>query len=67
MPDKDGNVLPPIADETFDGEKQSVKLDFPKCKHNMEYVKSNEIRCTKCGVGYTDTAENIKRLYELLK
>ena len=67
MPDKDGNLLPPLPDEVFDGEKQSVELKDIKCKHAFNYVSPTEIRCIKCGVGYTGTSKEINDLYNLFK
>lgn len=64
MPDKDGNLLPPI--ETFDGAKESKELKFEKCKHSMNFINPSEIRCIKCGVGYTGTPREISELYDLL-
>lgn len=66
MPDINGEPLPPLPDEVFDGEKDSKELKFTHCQHKMKYISANEIICEKCGVGYNDTAENIKRLFDLL-
>jgi len=63
MPDKDGNLLPPI--EEFDGDKQSVELKDVRCKHAFNYVNPAEIRCVKCGMGYTGTSREIDELYRL--
>jgi len=65
MPDKDGNLLPPIEEETFDGDKQKVELKEIRCKHNMNFISPSEIRCVKCGVGYTGTPKDVASLYEL--
>lgn len=65
MPDKDGNILPPIVEESFDGFKESKELKFEKCKHAMNFVNPTEIRCIKCGVGYTGTSREIDELYRL--
>jgi hypothetical protein len=63
MPDKDGELLPPI--EEFDGDKQSVELKMDKCNHKMKFISPTDIRCTKCGVGFTGTAREIKEVYDL--
>ena len=59
MPLKNGSPLPPIEDSQFDGEKQSVELKFPKCKHDFIFITPSDVRCKKCGVGYTDTPRNL--------
>lgn len=64
MPDKDGNLLPPIVD--FDGAKESKELKFERCKHRMNFISPTEIRCIKCGAGYFGTSKEISELYELL-
>ena len=64
MPDKDGNLLPPI--DNFDGDKQSTKLEFQKCKHTMNFISPSEIKCIKCGVGYTGNTRDIFKLKKLL-
>lgn len=66
MPDKDGNLLPPIPDECFDGDKQSVELKFEKCKHAMNFVSPTEIKCIKCGVAYGGTPREIMEIKNLL-
>lgn len=43
--------LPPIKDESFDGEKESTEIKFVKHDHELYAVSANEVRC-KCGVGY---------------
>lgn len=48
---KDGN-LPPMSPEWFDGEKESTKLKFPKCKHKLQLVSAIEAKCTLCGSGW---------------
>lgn len=67
MPDINGEPLPPLPNDVFDGEKESVEIAMPKCKHKMKFINANEIVCEKCGIGYKDTAENIRRLFDLLK
>lgn len=44
--------LPPLPEEAFDGEKHSVTLEFPKCKHELILIKSQEVKCKKCGAGW---------------
>jgi len=63
MPDKDGSLLPPIDD--FDGDTQKVELKDNKCNHSFNYINPTEIRCVKCGVGYTGTSREISDLYSL--
>lgn len=47
------NKLPPIADETFDGDKQSVELVENRCEHKETRVTSStELKC-KCGAVWT--------------
>lgn len=65
MPDKDGNTLPPLPDEVFDGAKESKQLEFTKCKHNMNFISPTEIRCTKCSIGYTGTSREVNDLKKL--
>lgn len=65
MPDRDGNSLPPLQDEVFDGEKYSVKVKTKKCPHEPELIDATHIRCKKCGVGWE--GPQIGRLYEAFK
>lgn len=53
MPDKDGKALPPLPKEALDGLNIETKLEFVKCKHELEIVSSTHVRCKKCSVGYT--------------
>lgn len=53
MPDKDGQVLPPLPKESLDGVSERTELVFTKCKHELEVVTSTHVRCKKCGVGWT--------------
>lgn len=67
MPDINGELLPPIVDESFDGSKESKEIVFTKCKHAFNFISPTEIRCIKCGVGYTGTSREmaeIKSLFE---
>lgn len=52
MPDKDGKALPPLPKEALDGVSEEVKLEFTKCKHELEIVSSTEVRCKKCSAGW---------------
>lgn len=52
MPDKDGKALPPLPKEALDGVREEVKLEFTKCKHELEIVSSTEVRCKKCSCGW---------------
>jgi len=62
MPDKDGNVLPPLPDDSFDGEKCSVEIKKEKCAQIPELVDNTHIRCKRCGAGWS--GPQIERLYE---
>jgi hypothetical protein len=67
MPDINGNLLPPIPDEAFDGAKESKEIIFTKCQHALNFISPTELRCLKCGVGYTGTSREmseIKKLFE---
>lgn len=67
MPDKDGNILPPLLDEVFDGEKEKTEVNFNKCSHkDIKLISPTELRCS-CGVGYTGTSKDINNLFNLLK
>lgn len=65
MPDKDGELLPPLPNEVFDGDKQTTELKMDKCNHKMKFISPTDIRCTKCGVGFTGTAREIKEVFDL--
>lgn len=57
------NKLPPIPEETFDGEKYSIELKTTKCSHKqMKLINPREIRCS-CGIGYTGM--NVQELLKL--
>ena len=59
------NKLPPIPEESFDGEKESVDIKSTKCTHkNVEVFQGNKLLC-KCGAGWE--GHNIYTLYKLLK
>ena len=63
----DEEKLPPIEDETFDGERESITLK-PRtiCSHkDVNYVRDRqELQC-KCGAGWK--GRNLDKLYKLLK
>lgn len=65
MPDSQGNQLPPLPNEAFDGDKQQVKIENVKCNHKFNYITPREIRCIKCGLGYTDTPDKISEIKKL--
>ena len=44
--------LPPIAEETFDGDKESTEINFVKCNHKLELISGTEAKCIKCSAGY---------------
>lgn len=61
--------LPPL-DLTEDKEKyeafeEKTTINFVKCKHDPEIISGNEIKCRKCGNGWT--GDNILQLYRLLQ
>lgn len=43
--------LPPIPEDSFDGEKESTEIVFTKCEHEYEIISANEIKCKKCHAG----------------
>lgn len=45
--------LPPLPDEAFDGERESVKIEFVTCKHELTAVSSTMARCTHCTACWT--------------
>lgn len=49
-PDENKSHLPPLADEVFDGEKESHEIHFVKCQHDLYAVSANEVRCRRCSV-----------------
>lgn len=57
--------LPPIAEETLDGEKEKTELSFKKCHHKLKLISSTEVKCIKCGSGWT--GPNAYLLYESSK
>ena len=59
MPSK----LPPIPQESFDGDKQSSEIKFNKCDHKKVKFENGVLRCP-CGVGYA--GPNLYELYKLL-
>lgn len=57
MPDKDGNLLPPLppsSDPFWDGEKYSQEIKSSDHKCHFIKVSPTEIRC-QCGKGYAGT------------
>lgn len=56
--------LPPIEEETFDGEKHKVEIIDKRCQHVLELVGSIEAKCSKCGAGWT--GNNIRELVRLI-
>lgn len=50
LPDDQSKKLPPLPDEAFDGDKESVKLEFKKCNHDFYLRSSRELRCKHCTI-----------------
>ena len=61
MPSK--TPLPPISDESFDGEHQSTTVVFNKCTHSKVYFQDGVLKCP-CGAGWQGPGLN--ELYKLL-
>lgn len=57
--------LPPIAEESFDGEKKKTELEFRKCQHKLKLISSTEVKCIKCGAGWQ--GPNAQLLYQASK
>jgi hypothetical protein len=57
--------LPPISEESFDGEHQSTTIpkDLPKCTHAKVSFINGELRCP-CGSAWSGA--NLHELYTLL-
>jgi hypothetical protein len=56
--------LPPIADDTFDGDKQKTEIKFERCPHKEVAFNNGELRCI-CGNSWA--GPNLHELYKLLK
>jgi hypothetical protein len=59
MPSK----LPPIVEESFDGEKQTKEVKFERCNHAKVSFVNGELRCP-CGDAWT--GPDLHKLYTLL-
>ena len=59
----DKPTLPPIQDESFDGDKQKTEVKFDRCPHKKVSFMNGELRCS-CGVAWTGS--NLHELYKLL-
>ena len=57
--------LPPIQEESFDGEKEKTEVKFNKCRHKFKLISSTQIECEKCRCGFT--GPNVHLLYEASK
>ena len=55
----------PIPEESFDGVKHSVTLEFSKCKHDLYISKPSEVRCKKCGAGWS--GQGVEKLLQTSK
>jgi len=65
VPDKDGQLLPPLPNDVYDGEKYSVKVKEIKCQHEPILIDSVTLKCSKCGNGWF--GPNVSRLYEAMR
>lgn len=45
----------------LDGEHEEVTLNMKPCKHDLFTISSTEVRCKKCGAGWTGSG-----VYKLL-
>lgn len=58
------NKLPPIPEESFDGEKYKAELVENRCPHkDVKIISGSELRC-KCGAGWH--GQGVVTLYNLL-
>jgi hypothetical protein len=70
MPDSNGQPLPPLPEEAFDGHKEEAAIHktepLPKtCNHkDVQIISGTEIRCG-CGAGWTGAS--IMMIYNALK
>lgn len=64
MPDSQGNTLPPLPDNVFDGEKYSTEVKQEACKHNL-ILDGEKLSCKKCRVGWS--GRGVERLYQSWK
>ena len=57
--------LPPLPNDVFDGEHQSVTIpkDLPKCTHSKVSFVNGELRCP-CGSSWS--GPNLDALYKIL-
>ena len=56
--------LPPLPDESYDGDKQSTNVEFKRCTHSKVEFKNAELRCP-CGASWVGT--NLHDLYTHFK
>ena len=50
--------LPPLSHVDKDlkmGFSEKVEINHTKCDHDPQVISGNEIRCSKCGAGWTGT------------
>lgn len=61
--------LPPLDlkedNEKYEAFNEKVEIKFNKCKHDPHIVSGNELKCNKCGAGWT--GDHISTLYKLLQ
>jgi len=57
--------LPPLPDEAFDGEKETVEIKHTTCEHKDVELKDNTLTCKKCHAGWQ--GHDVATLYEILK
>lgn len=55
--------LPPIPEESFDGDKQKTEVHFTRCKHEKVSFVNGELRCP-CGSAWS--GPDIHKLYTAL-
>lgn len=65
MEENTQSKLPPIPDDSFDGERQSVVLEFPKCRHELVLIRPQEVKCKKCNCGWL--GEGVEKLLQTEK
>lgn len=63
------NKLPPLDlkedNEKYQAFNEKTEIKFNKCKHDPQLISGNEIKCKKCGNGWT--GDNILKLFSLLQ
>ncbi len=57
--------LPPLPEESFDGEKERTEIIDNRCEHRDTIVLGGELHCTHCTASWSGS--NIHDLKNLLK